>query len=87
MEVINQLLSAKRPPLITRVDDPKFLKGNQQDNIVKANIFKEDPDFSNTYGWVSTLSRESLNGSDVGFFMMNLTAVSSNSNFTLTISN
>ncbi|GFP84440.1 vicilin-like antimicrobial peptides 2-2 [Phtheirospermum japonicum] len=52
-------------------------KKKKRSSVKLYNLFKEDKDFENCNGWSTTVTRKKLSalkGSDVGLFMVNLTA-------------
>lgn len=54
-------------------------KKKRKESAKLFNLFKEDKDFENCNGWSTTVTRKKLSalkGSNVGLFMVNLTAVS-----------
>ena len=115
-EVIEEIMDAKRPPLIVHAAttlskkprssllmslelEARFLKsfigggGSGMDFNKKKkkkkkkglyNVFEADPDFENCNGWSLTVTKKvshQLKGSNIGFFVVNLTAVSYFYNF------
>lgn len=59
----------------------KYLRGIQSNSkeLKTYNIFDNDPDFRDDYGWTSTVTKKQLKQlkhHNIGFFMVNLTMVS-----------
>lgn len=106
-EVIEEIMNAKRPPLIVHAAAPtpsikakssspwefearllkSFLGGDAsaiEFNKKKKkkgiyNVYEVDPDFENCNGWSLTVTKKNshqLKGSNIGFLVVNLTAVS-----------
>ncbi|XP_022950793.1 vicilin-like seed storage protein At2g18540 [Cucurbita moschata] len=106
-EVIEEIMDAKRPPLIVHAAttlskkptsslsmslelEARFLKSfiggggsgmdfNKKKKKKKGlyNVFEADPDFENCNGWSLTVTKKvshQLKGSNIGFFVVNLTA-------------
>lgn len=103
-EVIEEIMTATRPPLIVHaVTTPSKKKAaaawELEARLLKAfiggasgmefnkkkkrkgiyNVYEVDPDFENCNGWSLTVTKKNshqLKGSNVGFLVVNLTAVS-----------